>query len=157
MPDTLNYWLMKSEPNVYSISDLQREHQTIWEGVRNYQARNFLREMKVGDLAFFYHSNATPPGIAGLMRIVKSNIVDPTQFDFNSKYYDEKSTQDSPRWQTVEVEFVEAFPTILSLETLKEKFSDEELLVVKRGNRLSVMPVAEKVAEKIIAIASQIP
>ncbi len=157
MPDTLNYWLMKSEPNVYSIADLQREHQTIWEGVRNYQARNFLREMKVGDLAFFYHSNATPPGIAGLMRIVKSNIVDPTQFDFNSKYYDEKSTQDSPKWQTVVVEFIQAFPTILSLETLKQKFSDQELLVVKRGNRLSVMPVAEKVAEKIIAIASQIP
>ncbi len=157
MPDTLNYWLMKSEPNVYSIADLQREHQTIWEGVRNYQARNFLREMKVGDLAFFYNSNATPPGIAGLMRIVKSNIVDPTQFDVNSKYYDEKSTRASPRWQTVEVEFVEAFPTILSLETLKQKFSDQELLVVKRGNRLSVMQVAEIVAEKIIAIANQIP
>ncbi|HAX76082.1 MAG TPA: EVE domain-containing protein [Cyanobacteria bacterium UBA11372] len=148
---------MKSEPNVYSIADLQREHQTIWEGVRNYQARNFLREMKVGDLAFFYNSNATPPGIAGLMRIVKSNIVDPTQFDVNSKYYDEKSTRASPRWQTVEVEFVEAFPTILSLETLKQKFSDQELLVVKRGNRLSVMQVAEIVAEKIIAIANQIP
>ncbi len=157
MPHALNYWLMKSEPNVYSIADLQREHQTIWEGVRNYQARNFLREMKVGDLAFFYHSNATPPGIVGLMRIVKTDIVDPTQFDVKSKYYDDKSTPASPRWQTVEVEFVETFPTILSLETLKEKFSDEELLVVKRGNRLSVMPVAEKVAEKIIAIASQIP
>ena len=157
MPDTLNYWLMKSEPTVYSISDLQREQQTIWEGVRNYQARNFLREMKVGDLAFFYHSNATPSGIAGLMRIVKSNIIDQSQFDFNSKYYDEKSTQASPKWQTVEVEFVEAFPTILSLEKLKQKFSEQELLVVKRGNRLSVMPVAEIVAEKIIAIASQMP
>jgi len=148
----VNYWLMKSEPTVYSIADLEREHQTIWEGVRNYQARNFLREMKVGDLAFL---NATPPGIAGLMRIVKSNIIDPTQFDFNSKYYDAKSTQASPRWQTVAVEFVEAFPTILSLETLKQEFSDQELLLVKRGNRLSVMPVAEIVAEKIIALAPQ--
>lgn len=155
MPDPISYWLMKSEPTVYSISDLEREHQTIWEGVRNYQARNFLREMKVGDLAFFYHSNATPPGIAGLMRIVKSNIIDPTQFDFKSQYYDEKSSQDNPRWQTVALEFVEAFPNILSLETLKQEFSDQELLVVKRGNRLSVMPVAEKVAEKIIAIARQ--
>jgi predicted RNA-binding protein with PUA-like domain len=89
------------------------------------------------------------------MRIVKSNIIDPTQFDFNSKYYDAKSTQASPRWQTVAVEFVEAFPTILSLETLKQEFSDQELLVVKRGNRLSVMPVAEIVAEKIIALAPQ--
>jgi predicted RNA-binding protein with PUA-like domain len=144
---------MKSEPTVYSIFDLQREHQTIWEGVRNYQARNFLREMKVGDLVFFYHSNAKPSGIFGLMRIVKTNIVDPTQFDFNSKYYDEKSHQDSPRWQTVAVEFVEVFPNILSLEILKQQFSDQELLVVKRGNRLSVLPVAEIVAEKIIAIA----
>lgn len=155
MSDTPNYWLMKSEPTVYSISDLEQEHQTIWEGVRNYQARNFLREMKEGDLAFFYHSNATPPAIVGLMRIVKTNIVDPTQFDFNSKYYDAKSTQASPRWQTVGVEFVETFPTTLSLETLKEKFSEQELLLVKRGNRLSVMPVAEIVADKIIAIARQ--
>jgi predicted RNA-binding protein with PUA-like domain len=147
----VKYWLMKSEPTAYSISDLEREHQTIWEGVRNYQARNFLREMKPGDMAFFYHSNATPPGIAGLMRVVKTGIVDLTQFDFESPYYDAKSTEVSPRWQTVMVEFVEVFPAILCLETLKQKFSDRELLVVKRGNRLSVMPVEETVAKKIIA------
>ncbi|WP_421658730.1 EVE domain-containing protein [Leptothermofonsia sp. ETS-13] len=92
----MNYWLMKSEPSVYSIDDLKRDRTTIWDGVRNYQARNFLRSMQVGDLAFFYHSNAEPPGIAGLMKISTPDIVDPTQFDPKSKYYDEKSPKDNP-------------------------------------------------------------
>ena len=139
---------MKSEPLVYSIKDLKQEQQTIWDGVRNYQARNFLRQMQVGDLAFFYHSNTKPPGIVGLMKIVASNVVDPTQFDVNSKYYDSKSTTESPRWQTVTVEFERDFGQIISLEQLKQTFNGDELLVVKKGNRLSVMPVAEKVAKK---------
>lgn len=143
---------MKSEPTVYSISDLQQQRQTIWDGVRNYQARNFLREMQAGDLAFFYHSNATPPGIVGLMQVVKNNVVDPTQFDADSPYYDAKSSQESPRWQTVTVEFVEAFPTPLSLEILKQTFNEEELWVIRRGNRLSVMPVEQTVAQRIIAM-----
>jgi predicted RNA-binding protein with PUA-like domain len=148
----INYWLMKSEPAVYSITDLQNQRQTVWDGVRNYQARNFLRQMQIGDLAFFYHSNAEPPGIAGLMQIVEIGIADPTQFDSSSKYYDPKSTPDSPRWQTVKVEFVEAFTHPISLSILKEKFSDDELLVVKKGNRLSVMPVLEAVAKNILAM-----
>jgi predicted RNA-binding protein with PUA-like domain len=82
----MNYWLMKSEPEVFSITDLQQQRETIWDGVRNYQARNFLRQMQSGDLAFFYHSNTNPPGIAGLMRVVKMGIADPTQFDLNSIY-----------------------------------------------------------------------
>ena len=86
----MNYWLMKSEPGVYSITDLQNQNHTIWDGVRNYQARNFLRQMQIEDLAFFYHSNAEPPGIFGLMKIVETGIADPTQFDVNSKYYDDK-------------------------------------------------------------------
>ncbi|MDJ0691806.1 MAG: EVE domain-containing protein [Xenococcaceae cyanobacterium MO_188.B32] len=110
--------------------------------------RNFLRQMQVGDLAFFYHSNTKPPGIVGLMKIVASNVVDPTQFDVNSKYYDSKSTTESPRWQTVTVEFERDFGQIISLEQLKQTFNGDELLVVKKGNRLSVMPVAEKVAKK---------
>ncbi|MBE9223987.1 EVE domain-containing protein [Phormidium sp. LEGE 05292] len=141
---------MKSEPNVYSITDLQRDRQTIWDGVRNYQARNFLRQMNPGDLAFFYHSNSNPPGIVGLMRVIKNNIADPTQFDANSKYYDPKSTPDSPRWQTVIVEFKEVFPEVISLEKLKQKFNDDELLIVKKGNRLSVIPVSETVAKNIL-------
>lgn len=146
----MNYWLMKSEPQVYSISDLKRDKQTIWDGVRNYQARNFLREMQLGDLAFFYHSNAKPPGIVGLMKVVEIDVIDPTQFDSNSQYYDPKSTLQSPRWQTVKVEYVKTFEEIISLTKLKQKFSDDELLVVKKGNRLSVMPVVMKVAEKIL-------
>ena len=149
----MNYWLMKSEPSVYSITDLQNQNQTIWDGVRNYQARNFLRQMQIGDLAFFYHSNAEPPGIFGLMKIVETGIADPTQFDVNSKYYDDKSTPESPRWQTVKLEFVEVFNNPLSLSTLKQNFHGDELLVVKKGNRLSVTPVIESVGSRILEIA----
>jgi predicted RNA-binding protein with PUA-like domain len=149
----MNYWLMKSEPDVYGIAELERQQQTIWDGVRNYQARNFLRQMQLGDLAFFYHSNTKLPGIVGLMRVVKTNIADPSQFDPKSEYYDPKSTPESPRWQTVTVEFVETFPMLISLLQLREKFSDEELMVVKQGNRLSVMPVLELAAKKILALS----
>lgn len=149
----MNYWLMKSEPDVYSLADLARDQHTIWDGVRNYQARNFLRRMEPGDLAFFYHSNTSPPGIIGLMQVVKPGIEDPTQFDPKSKYYDPKSTPESPRWQTVVVEFVEEFPTFLSLDTLRQTFSPEELWVVRQGNRLSVMPIPEEVAQKILQLA----
>ncbi len=145
---------MKSEPEAYSIADLQQQSQTIWDGVRNYQARNFLRQMEEGDLAFFYHSNANPPGIAGLMRVVKKDIADPTQFEQESKYYDPKSTFESPRWQTVVVEFVETFSNPILLSILKEKFSDEDLMLVRQGNRLSVMPVPEAVALKILTMKS---
>ncbi|NEO05251.1 MAG: EVE domain-containing protein [Moorea sp. SIO1F2] len=148
----MNYWLMKSEPQVYSITDLEKEGKTIWDGVRNYQARNFLREMKEVDLAFFYHSNTKPPGIVGLMEIIKSEVVDPTQFDQTSRYYDPKSSVESPRWHTVVVQFVEVFTDLLELSTLKQEFSDQELWVTRRGNRLSVMPVSQTVAQKILGI-----
>ncbi len=154
--NAINYWLMKSEPAVYSITDLEQQRETIWDGVRNYQARNFLRQMHIGDLAFFYHSNAEPPGIFGLMRVVKTGIADPTQFDINSKYYDSKSTLESPRWQTVKMEFVEVFSNPLSLSTLKLKFSDDELLVVKKGNRLSITPVIESVGSRILEMGRNI-
>lgn len=148
----MNYWLMKSEPDVYSIADLQRDGETVWDGVRNYQARNYLRQMLVGDLAFFYHSNTSVPGIAGLMRVAKTGIADPTQFEPDSKYYDPKSTLESPRWQTVVAEYVETFEQPILLSTLKEKFSPEELTVVRAGNRLSVMPVSAAVAQKILGM-----
>ncbi len=146
----MNYWLMKSEPNVYSITDLEKDGQAIWDGVRNYQARNFLRQMQVEDLIFFYHSNSNPPGIFGLMSVINSNIIDPTQFNPDSPYYDAKSTPDSPRWQTVIVEFIKIFPEMISLDTLKQKFNPDELLVVKKGNRLSVIPISEAVAQRIL-------
>lgn len=148
----MKYWLMKSEPTAYSLQNLKDDQTTIWDGVRNYQARNFLREMQTGDLVFFYHSNTAPPGIAGLMQIVESGIDDPTQFDSKSKYYDPKSTPSSPRWQTVQVEFVEAFSNLIPLETLRQQFSPDDLWVVRTGNRLSVMPVPEATAEQLLAI-----
>jgi len=149
----MRYWLMKSEPEAYSIDDLERDGREIWDGVRNYQARNYLRAMQPGDLAFFYHSNAKPPGVVGLMRIVKSGVVDPTQFDPESRYYDPKSTPENPRWQTVEVEFVEKFPRMVPLAELRERFTAEELPLLKRGFRLSVLPVEAAVAEKLLELA----
>ncbi len=150
MPNYMNYWLMKSEPDVYSIANLKQDNFSIWDGVRNYQARNFMRQMSFGDLVFFYHSNTKIPGIVGLMRVVESNIADPSQFDINSEYYDSKSQLDAPRWQTVKVEFLEEFAQLISLDELKEKFSADEILVVRKGNRLSVIPVSEVAAEKIL-------
>ncbi|GAB4427831.1 MAG: EVE domain-containing protein [Cyanobacteria bacterium J069] len=150
----MHYWLMKSEPDVYGIADLERDRQTIWDGVRNYQARNFLRSMAVGDRVFFYHSNTTPPGIVGLMQVSQADIVDPTQFDPKSKYYDAKSPEDNPRWRTVQVEFVEQFANLVTLDQLRQAFAPEELLLVRPGNRLSVMPVDEPVAQKILKLAN---
>ena len=149
----MRYWLMKSEPDVYSIEDLRRDRTEIWDGVRNYQARNFLKEMEPGDLAFFYHSNTKPPGIVGLMKIVESQVVDPTQFDASNKYYDPKSTPENPRWHTVTVGYEKTFSKMLTLNQLKETFSPEELLVVRRGNRLSVMPVEMETAKRILSLA----
>ena len=144
------YWLMKSEPDVYGIEDLKAEGETIWDGIRNYQARNLMRDMQIGDLAFFYHSNTKPPGIAGLMKVTKLGIVDPTQFDSTNKYYDAKSTPEKPRWDTVALEYVETFPNYLPLATLREEFETDDLLILRRGNRLSITPVDEAVAERIL-------
>jgi predicted RNA-binding protein with PUA-like domain len=145
------HWLMKSEPDVYGIANLERDRRTIWDGVRNYQARNFLKSMEVGDLAFFYHSNTNPPGIVGLMKVVTAQVVDPSQFDLTGEYYDPKATLVAPRWHTVQVEFVRAFDRQITLAMLREKFTPEELLVVKQGNRLSVMPIDDRIATQILA------
>jgi predicted RNA-binding protein with PUA-like domain len=153
----MNYWLMKSEPSVYSIWDLQREGQTLWDGVRNYQARSYLKAMQPGDRAFFYHSNANPPGIAGLMEIVETQVVDPSQFDPTSPYYDPKSTPAAPRWYTVRVQFVAAFERLLPLAQLRATFTPAELEVVRRGTRLSVMPVPQVVAERLLELTAFSP
>ena len=146
-----NYWLMKSEPDAYSIETLEREKETIWDGIRNYQARNFMRRMEIGDQAFFYHSNCKPPGIVGLMEIVNKNIIDPTQFDKNSKYYDSKSDKLNPRWDCVKVQFLYKSKKIISLQDLRSLFNEEELLVVKKGNRLSILPVLKESANLLIS------
>jgi len=145
------YWLTKSEPNDYSIDDLHRDRCEIWDGVRNYQARNFLRSMQLGDYAFFYHSNVKPPAIVGMMRVVETQVIDPTQFDPSDKHYDPKATPENPRWDTVRFEFVEKFASPLTLDRLKAQFTPEELWVVKRGNRLSVMPIEATISARILA------
>jgi predicted RNA-binding protein with PUA-like domain len=141
---------MKCEPSAYSIGDLERDRKTIWDGVRNYQARNFLREMTVGDVAFFYHSNVSPPGIVGLMQIVEAQLVDPSQFDPESPYFDPKATITAPRWHTVEVEHVRTLDRQIELAQLRERFTADELIVVRQGNRLSILPVSDRVAEEIL-------
>ena len=145
------FWLMKSEPDAYSIETLEKEKETIWDGIRNYQARNFMRKMEIGDQAFFYHSNCKPPGIVGLMEIVNKNIIDPTQFDKNSKYYDSKSDKLNPRWDCVKVQFLCKSKKIISLQELRSLFNEDELLVVKKGNRLSILPVPQKSANLLIS------
>jgi predicted RNA-binding protein with PUA-like domain len=149
----MNYWLMKSEPDVYGIADLKRDRTTLWDGVRNYQARNFLREMQPGDRIFYYHSNTSPPGIVGIAEVKEANVTDPTQFDPTSKYFDAKSAPSTPRWQTVTVQYTQTFSQILTLDFLRQTFTPEEFLVVRPGNRLSVMPVPAQTAERILAIA----
>ena len=144
------YWLMKSEPDAYSIENLKVDGTTIWDGIRNYQARNFMRKMNIGDQVFFYHSNCKPPGIIGLMEVIDKNIIDPTQFDPNSKYFDPKSNRTSPRWDCVKVKFISKFKEILSLQELRSLFIEDDLIVVKKGNRLSITPVKEESAKLLL-------
>jgi predicted RNA-binding protein with PUA-like domain len=148
---------MKSEPEVYSIEDLAREGSTLWDGIRNYQARNYMRSMCIGDLAFFYHSNCSPPGIVGLMEVCETGLVDPSQFDPGSKYYDSRSRPESPRWDCVRLHYKETFANLLSLENLRELFGEEELAVVRRGNRLSILPVPEAAARRIYGLLGREP
>jgi len=136
-----NYWLMKSEPDVFSIDDLQRLKHSPWDGVRNYQARNFMKTMKEGDMVFFYHSSCSPAGIVGTAKVSKQAYPDHTSWDKHSHYFDQKSTQDSPRWFMVDIEFVEKWPSTLTLAELKKNPNLADMLLIKKGNRLSVMPI----------------
>ena len=148
------YWLLKSEPDVYGLDALQRDGSTMWDGVRNYQARNFMRDdMKVGDLVLYYHSNAKPPGIVGVARICKEGYPDPTQFDPDSKYHDPKSSPDAPRWILVDVEYVAHFETLVPLDTLKAEDDLDGMLVIRKGQRLSVQPVEPHHFHKVCDMA----
>lgn len=146
------HWLMKSEPDVYGIEHLQREGTTLWDGIRNYQARNFMRSMVVGDHAFFYHSNAKPPGIIGLMEVIETGITDPSQFDPANNYFDPKSNAAAPRWDCVRLRYLGRFAELLSLDSLREQFSVEELPVVRNGNRLSILPVPDASAQRLLEL-----
>ena len=141
---------MKSEPDAYSINNLEEDGETVWDGIRNYQARNFMRSMNIGDQIFFYHSNCKPPGIVGFMEVIEKNIIDPTQFDKNSKYYDSKSNIENPRWDCVKVKYLWKSKKIISLDDLRLLFNQEDLLVVKKGNRLSITPVKKSSADLIL-------
>lgn len=146
------YWLMKSEPDVYSIDDLEREGSTSWEGIRNYKARNNMQEMKVGDEVLFYHSNANPPGIAGLARVSKEAYPDHFAFEKKHKYHDPKSDPDDPRWFMVDIEFVAKAPDFVPLSDIKDdaKLSDMELV---RYGRLSVQSVKKDEFERVKKMA----
>lgn len=140
----MGYWLMKSEPDTYGIADLEKEGVNMWEGCRNYVVRNFFRDaMQIGDKAFFYHSNATPSGIVGTMEIVSEAYPDPTQFDPSSHYHDPKSPRDNPRWLVRDVKYLSTFRRTVSLAELREIPGLEGMHVVRKGQRLSVMPVTE--------------
>ena len=151
----MNYWLMKSEPDVYSIADLEKEGgPALWEGCRNYTVRNFMRDlMKPGDLAFFHHSNAQPSGIVGIMEITREGYPDPTQFDPPSEYYDAKSDPANPRWMAVDVKHVQTFSRVITLEELRQTEGLEDMQVTKRGQRLSVMPVTPAEWEIVCRLA----
>lgn len=146
----MKYWLMKSEPDVFSIDDLKTKKQSGWDGVRNYQARNFMRdEMKLGDYVLFYHSSCEIPGVAGVAKVCKESHPDPTQFDAKSDYYDEKATKDNPRWFMVAVEFVEKSKNYLPLSELKNMKGLEKLPLLQKGSRLSINPVSKEEFEII--------
>jgi len=151
----MNYWLMKSEPDVFGIEDLiTRPGKTEpWDGVRNYQARNMMRDdMKKGDLAFLYHSNCKQPGIAGIMKIVREGYPDHTAFDAKEKYFDPKSDPENPRWYMVDVRHVRTLKRIITLTELKTHDELSEMPLVRRGNRLSVMPVSKTHWDFIISL-----
>lgn len=149
----MKFWLIKSEPGAYSIDDLARDGSEPWDGVRNYQARNFMREMVKGDLIIFYHSSANPPGAAGVGRVSREAYPDPTQFDEKSKYHDPKSKKEDPRWSLVDVEFVEKFPTEIPLQSLKDDPALVGMRVTRKGSRLSVQPVDKKHFKRVLKMA----
>ena len=149
-------WLMKSEPDVYSLDDLKRDKKTMWDGVRNYQARNYMRSMAVGDQILYYHSNCEVPGVVGLAKVVRTAYPDPTQFDPKDKHFDPTSKRDDPRWSLVDVGFVKKFRRTVSLAELREQArSLGDFPLIRTGNRLSVMPVTPAQFEFITGLAGR--
>lgn len=150
------YWLVKSEPNAYSIDDLVEDKQTYWDGVRNYQARNFMRDdMKVGDKVLFYHSNAKPTGVVGVCEVIKEGYPDFTAFDPEAKHFDPKSKNDSSTWMMIDIRLIKKLKRIVTLEEIKENPKLQNMKLVERGNRLSVMPVKENEFNMIIEMSEK--
>jgi predicted RNA-binding protein with PUA-like domain len=146
------YWLMKSEPDQFGIADLERVKVEPWTGVRSYFARAHMRAMSLGDAVLFHHSGTNPPGVAGLARIVRTGVVDATQFDADSKYYDPKATRDKPIWDCVEVEYVGTLPHFVAMDRIRAEPSLEDMLLLRRGMRLSVQPITEAQYDGIVAL-----
>lgn len=146
------YWLMKSEPEVYSIDDLERDRSTHWDGVRNYKARNNMRDMRIGDEVLYYHSNANPPGVVGVARVCREAYPDPSQFDKKSRYYDAKSKPEDPRWSLVDIEFAAKLPKVVSLEDVKRDTALAEMELVRYG-RLSVQAVTKAEFDRVRKMA----
>lgn len=150
----MNYWLMKSEPSVYSFLHLKQEGQTLWEGVRNYQARNFMTQsMQVGDLVLFYHSSEDPVGVAGIAKVGGPAIPDPTQFSKKSDYFDPKASPEKPIWYCVRVEFARELPRFVSLAELRAQKSLANMQVLKKGQRLSIQPVTREEFQTVLNLA----
>ncbi len=144
---------MKSEPDVYSIDDLQRDGREMWDSIRNYQARNMMRDdMRIGDEVFFYHSSCKEPGVVGVARVASEPYPDPVQFDKKSRYFDAKSDKDNPRWILVDIEFVRKLKRNITLTDIKAEKSLADMILVRRGNRLSIMPVEKKHWNKILSL-----
>jgi predicted RNA-binding protein with PUA-like domain len=152
----MNYWLMKSEADVYSIDDLARDGSTMWDGVRNYQARNHMKSMKKGDVVLYYHSRQKPSAVMGIARVVREAYPDPTQFDPANKYFDEKSSEDDPRWWLVDVEFVRKFDEPVGLPDVKARKGLANMVLVK-NSRLSVQPVLKAEFDTILRMAGEPP
>jgi len=148
------YWLMKTEPSVFSLEDLAQRSREPWDGIRNYQARNFLRSMQVGDDVLFYHSRCPIPGVVGLARICTTARPDPTQFDPTSHYFDPASSPQKPRWDLVDVAYVRSFPRTISLDSLKAHPAFQDSPLIRKGNRLSVLPITPAQWEGILAMAN---
>ncbi len=154
MSTRTRYWLMKSEPEDFSIDDLARVKVEPWTGVRNYQARNFMRAMQLGDGVLFYHSNAEVPGVYGLAEVASAAYPDPSQFDRKSKYFDEKSTREQPRWDLVDVRYVRKLKRAITLDDIRgqaEKLG-EDFALIRKGNRLSVLPVTAAQWKTILSL-----
>ncbi|MBU0475747.1 MAG: EVE domain-containing protein [Bacteroidetes bacterium] len=152
----MKYWLVKSEPNAYSIDDLARDKITHWDGVRNYQARNFMRdEMKIGDKVLFYHSNTETPAVVGVCEVVKEGYPDFTAFDPEDKHYDPKSKLDQPTWIMVDIKIVDKLARPVTLEEIKNNPKLQNMKLVQRGNRLSVMPIDKKEFDEIIKLCKK--
>lgn len=150
------YWLVKSEPGAYSIDDLVRDKKTHWDGVRNYQARNFIRDdMKKGDQVLFYHSNAEPTAVVGICEVVKEGYPDFTAFDPEEKHFDSKSNNENPTWMMVDIKLIKKFKRPVTLKEIKENSKLQNMRLVQRGNRLSVMPVEKKEVDLIIKLSEK--